>query len=210
MIRNAPAFFASWREGFGTLTQDRVDGINALLAEMEARAWTEPRWWAYVLATAWHETGGTMRPLEEYGRGAGRPYGKVDPVTGKAYFGRGFVQLTWKENYQKLGGILGLPLVGEPELALDPINAARIMCEGMARGLFTGKGLGDYFDADTDDPRNARRIVNGTDKADLIARYHANALQAVKAGWGVPVDDVAAWWDSAPPGGHEWLSRAPK
>jgi hypothetical protein len=208
MIRNPAALFDAWREGFGALNQSRVDGINTLVAEMEAREWADQRWWAYVLATAWHETAGTMKPLEEYGRGAGRAYGNPDPVTGKTYFGRGFVQLTWKDNYQRLGGILGLPLVGQPELALEPVNAARIMCEGMAGGLFTGKALGDYFDADTDDPRNARRIVNGTDRAELIARYHGKALVAVKAGWGA-LDAVAAWWASAPPGAHEWLGRAP-
>jgi hypothetical protein len=51
MIRNPAALFDTWREGFGALNQSRVDGINALVAEMEAREWTDQRWWAYVLAT---------------------------------------------------------------------------------------------------------------------------------------------------------------
>lgn len=193
MIADAPAFFAKWREGFGPLSQKEVDGINALLAEMEGRGWDDRRWWAYVLATAWHETAATMQPIAEYGRGKGYAYGKPDPVTGQAYFGRGFVQLTWKENYAKLGKKLGIDLVGNPDLAMKPEPAAEIMCLGMAEGLFTGKGLPDYFDADNDDPINARRIVNGTDKAKLIAGYHAKALEAINAGWGepVPVDRVA-------------------
>jgi hypothetical protein len=68
------------------------------------------------------------------------------------------------------------------------------MALGMEQGTFTGKSLGDYFDGDTNDPINARRIVNGTDKAKLIAAYHAKALEAVSAGWGEPrpVDRVAA------------------
>ena len=193
MIADASAFFAAWREQFGTLSQAEVEGINALLAEMEGRGWSDRRWWAYVLATAWHETAGTMQPIAEYGRGKGRPYGSADPQTGQRYYGRGFVQLTWRENYAKLGKLLGLDLVGHPELAMEPGTAAEIMCLGMEKGLFTGKSLGDYFDDNTDDPVNARRIVNGTDKAKLIAGYHAKALACINAGWGEPkpVDRVA-------------------
>lgn len=193
MIADAAAFFVKWRDGFGPLAQTEVDGVNALLAEMEGRGWTDKRWWAYVLATAWHETAATMQPIKEYGFGKGRAYGKPDPVTGKIYAGRGFVQLTWKENYAKLGKLLGLDLVNNPDLALQSGPAAEIMCVGMEKGLFTGKALGDYFDADTDDPINARRIVNGTDKASLIAGYHQAALNAISAGWGEPkpVDRLA-------------------
>jgi len=41
----------------------------------------------------------------------------------------------------------------------------------MMRGLFTGKKLNDYFNANTCDWLNARRIINGTDHAELIAGY---------------------------------------
>lgn len=37
MIENASAFFSAWRERFGALSQNEVEGINALLAEMEGR-----------------------------------------------------------------------------------------------------------------------------------------------------------------------------
>lgn len=193
MIADAASFYSRWRGEFGAVSQQEVEGINALLSEMERRGWSDPRWWAYVLATAWHETAGTMQPIAEYGRGKGRAYGKPDPITGKTYYGRGYAQLTWKENYARMGERLGLDLVRNPELALQPGPAAEIICLGMAEGLFTGKSLGDYFDADTDDPVNARRIVNGTDKAKLIAGYHAQALAAVKAGWAEPkpVDRLA-------------------
>lgn len=193
MIADATAFYAKWREHFGPLSQGEVDGINALLAEMEGRGWQDRRWWAYVLATAWHETAHTMQPVAEYGRGKGRPYGAVDAATGQRFYGRGFVQLTWEDNYAKMGAALGLDLLHHPDLAMEPGHAAEIMCLGMEKGMFTGKSLGDYFDADTDDPINARRIVNGTDKAKLIAGYHAKALECVSAGWGEPkpVDRVA-------------------
>ncbi|MFO1144292.1 MAG: glycoside hydrolase family 19 protein [Amaricoccus sp.] len=143
MIADATAFFAAWRAGFGDLGQKQVDGINALLAEMDGRGWSDKRWWAYVLATARHETAGTMQPIAEYGRGKGRPYGQPDAVTKQAYYGRGYVQLTWKDNYAKLGAKLGLDLVGNPDLAMQAGRAAEIMCLGMAEGpCFTGSGAG--------------------------------------------------------------------
>lgn len=191
MIADAPAFFAVWREKFGPLSQKEVDSINALFGQMEG--WTDKRWWAYVLATAWHETAGTMEPIAEYGKGKGKSYGAQDAYTGQRYYGRGFVQITWKDNYAKLGDLLGLDLLNYPDIAMETTPAAEIMCEGMRRGLFTGKSLADYFDTDTDDPVNARRIVNGTDKAKTIAGYYAKALECVEAGWGdpKPVDRMA-------------------
>ena len=176
---DAKAFFDAWRAQFGPLSQDQVDGLNALLAEMQGREWTDPRWWAYTLATALHET--RLRAIPEFGKGAGRPYGEPGS-NGQTFYGRSFPQITWEDNYKRMGERLDIPLHANPDLALDPTIGAEIMCEGMEHGLFTGKGLPDYFDADTDDPRNARRIVNGTDKASLIAGYHAKALVAVKAG----------------------------
>jgi hypothetical protein len=177
---DAGAFFAEWRKQFGPLSQGAVDGINALIAEMEARGW-EPRWFAYGMATAYWETGRTMRPIEEYGKGSGRVYAVPD-ATGRRWFGRGFVQLTWRENYEKLGEALGFDLVGNPDMALDPTIAAAILCEGMEHARFTKFGLGDFFDHDSDDPIGARRIVNGTDKAKEIAAIYRKALAAVKAG----------------------------
>ena len=134
------------------------------------------RWLAYMFATVFHETAQTMQPIEEFGRGRGRAYGRPDPVTGQTYYGRGYVQLTWKANYQTMGNLLGHDLVNHPELALRADVAAAIMFEGMTtslslRGDFTGKSLEDYFNDRTTDWVNARRIINGTDKASTIAGY---------------------------------------
>ena len=48
-------------------------------------------------------------------------------------------------------------------------------------GDFTGKALCDYFNDFANDPVGARMIVNGTDKAQLIAGYHTEFLEAVVA-----------------------------
>jgi len=164
----------------GTMKQGQVDGCNAILDAWESRPeFTDRRWLAYMLATAKWETAHTMHPVEEYGHGAGQPYGVPDPVTGQIYYGRGYVQLTWKTNYQKMAALTGADLVNVPALALDPKLAALIMFDGMKGGLFTGVGLPRYFDATHDDPVNARRIINGTDHADDIARIHYGFLGAL-------------------------------
>jgi hypothetical protein len=123
----------------------------------------------------------------------GLTYG--EPINGKVYYGRGYVQLTWIKNYEKMGALLKADLVGNPELALDPKIAAQVMFEGMIRGSFTGKRLADFFnDAKTDWP-NARKIINGLDRAEMIASYARQfhgALIAASAPVKQPVPDVPA------------------
>lgn len=170
---NRKHLFDSVRESLfnGSISQHQVEGIDTILSEWEAQGLTDLRWLAYILATTFHETAKTMQPIEEYGKGKGRKYGVADKITGHAYYGRGYVQLTWKANYKTMGDLLGKPLVEEPELALEPDIAAQILFKGMIGGLFTGKKLADYFDADIEDWVNARRIINGVDCAKMIANY---------------------------------------
>jgi putative chitinase len=144
-----------------------------------------------MMATDYHECDGKFQPIEEYGKGKGRPYGSKlkmsrRPYTtpNKIYFGRGRVQLTWYENYELMGRLLRVDLLNKPELALDPIIATKIMFEGMTKGSssfgdFTGKCLEMYFNKTTNDPINARRIINGTDKARMIAGYYEEFLKCL-------------------------------
>jgi len=163
----------------GKMTQGQVNGLTAILDEWETNYSTQDdRWLAYMLATAHHETDRTMAPIEEYGKGKKLRYGKLIKMDGKPYndttaifYGRGFVQLTWYENYDKAGKKLGLDMLHKPELALSLPVATKIMFVGMIEGWFTGKKLGDYFSATKEDWVNARRIINGTDRAQLISSY---------------------------------------
>ena len=171
------AFYKSIRPLFGKLKQSHVDGMDAVLTAWETSGLTDLRWLSYMLATDYHETAATMQAIEEYGKGKSREYGVPHPKTGKIYYGRGLVQLTWYANYLKMGKLLGIDLVNKPELALQMDIAVQIMFEGMTTGKsfagdFTGKHLGNYFNKTTDDPFNARRIINGTDKAKLIVGYY--------------------------------------
>lgn len=146
---------------------------------------------AYVLATAHHETG-RFKYMEEIGRGEGRDYGESVLVARgrrETYHGRGFVQVTWLANYAKMGMLIGVDLVNEPEKAKEPATAAAVIWEGMIRGLFTGKSLADYIRPGDVDFVEARRIVNGTDQASTIAAYaeeYAAALGLIGEGAAEP------------------------
>jgi putative chitinase len=171
---NRKFFFDTVRLGLfnGKLKQSQVEGLTAFLDEWEANyAKKDDRWLAYILATVHHETDRTFRAIEEYGRGKGRKYGMPDAQTGKVYYGRGFVQLTWKANYERMSQVVRRDLVQKPELALEPKLATQICFYGMIHGSFTGKKLSDYFGPQNDDWVNARRIINGTDRASNIASY---------------------------------------
>lgn len=161
------------------LTRSQKAAINHKLTAFDKHNITDPRWRAYMLATSFHETAGSMLPVEEFGRGKGKPYGSKVKFNGqqyttpnKLYWGRGDVQLTWYENYEMMGRLLNIPLLNNPEMALEPDVSANIMVVGMTRGLFTGVSLRNYFNAYRDDPFNARKIVNGLDKARLIEGYY--------------------------------------
>jgi len=183
-MRDEARFFGHVRTHlFGQhMTQSQVDGTHVLLSVWDARFPNkDTRWLAYALATAFHETAASMQPVEEYGHGLMHPYGQPDPVTSLRYYGRGYVQLTWKANYARMGLALGLDLVMHPDLALIPVTAAAILFGGMIDGKFTGATLGDYFNAGRDDPFDARRVINGTDRADMIANYHHVFLEALAA-----------------------------
>jgi hypothetical protein len=175
-------FFDGYRAAIGHLTQRQVNGLESLLASLEMDDQvTDPRWAAYMLATTRHETADTFCPISEFGRGAGRPYGEADPETGRTYYGRGYVQLTWKDNYRQMGEVFNIDLVNDPDAALLPSLAYRIMSYGMRHGSFTGVGLARYINAETCDYRNARRIINGTDCALRIAGM-AEKFQAILEG----------------------------
>ncbi len=181
------AFFARVRASLfeGVLTALQASGLSALLDEWAAaHAGQDARWLAYMLSTAHHETARGMQPIREFGLGRRRAYGKADPATGQHYYGRGFVQLTWDYNYKSMGARLGLgdALYREPNRALEPAIATKILFTGMIEGLFTGKKLADYFSAGREDWTNARRIINGTDRASLIAGYGRKYLAAIGGG----------------------------
>lgn len=161
----------------GKLAAGQVQGCNVILEEFGRRGLKDPRFLSYILATTKWETDHTMQPIKE---GGGIAYLRAKKYW--PWFGRGYVQLTWEFNYKRMGKLIGLDLIANPDLALVPEYACKIMFEGMLQGLFTGKGLEDYFNAQKTDWHNARRIINGTDRAAEIAsiakQFYANITAA--------------------------------
>lgn len=158
----------------GSLSQTEVIGMEALLDACAALQVADQRMVAYILATAFHETARTMQPIAEYGKGKGRKYGVPGRNGGQVPYGRGFVQTTWDANYERTDKELGLGgrLITDYNLLLTDIGmAAKAAVLGMVEGWYTGKKLRDYFTASSSDWTNARRIINGTDKAQAIAGY---------------------------------------
>lgn len=167
---NRKTFFDGYRAAFGKLNKTQVDGLEFLLGRMEQSLSIPPT--AYLLATVKHETADTFQPI--YERGSKAYFNKYDgrtslgnnqPGDGYRFRGRGYVQITGRKNYTKFG------VADNPDAALEPATAYDILLSGSASGTFTGKKLGDYINANKTDYRNARRVINGLDKADLIADY---------------------------------------
>ena len=152
---------------FRPLSQSQVDNLNFIMDKMDASTpLSMLSEYAYVLATIKHETADTFAPVTEQGSQKYLSSKKYYP-----YIGRGYVQLTWKFNYEKFGKLLDIPLVENPALANEPGNAWRILELGITKGLFTGKKLSDYITEEKHNFYHARKIINGLDCAGLIEAY---------------------------------------
>jgi putative chitinase len=177
--------------GHNVLSQETAAAVEFLLEAFERQiVITQLEQIAYCFATVAWETAWTFRPIEEYGRGKGHPYGEKDAETGQTYYGKGYVQLTWRKNYKLLGDILGFDLEHDTSLALQPIIAFQILVKGMHDGLFTGKKLSDYINGNKKDYINARRIINGTDRARDIAEIARNFEKFLRQSQTVPADST--------------------
>lgn len=168
-------FFTTLRALLGPFSQSQVHGFKTVLAATVGAPIAHT---AYMLATAWHETKFTMQPVseaywlsEEWRKQNLRYY---------PWYGRGYVQLTWEANYIKadaectaVGMIKAGQLTADPDVAMRPDVAAFIMRHGMDAGWFTAKKMSDYLPssgpATLAQFTSARRIINGTDKAEKIA-----------------------------------------
>lgn len=191
-------FFASIRRDLFPkgLQPIQVERIETLLDACSAAGWPLA-WTSYALATAHHETalwmhmkelGGSTYFTRMYDKSGNRPakaaeLGNTFVGDGALFAGRGYVQLTGRTNYQKAGRALGLDLLKSPDLVEKPETAALVLVWGMSSGAYTGKANRDYLDKSPPDYVNARRIINGTDKAAQIAGY-AKLFQAALVGAG--------------------------
>lgn len=186
-------YFEALRGPMGRLSRSQVSGMEFLVGSMEDDiAVYNVKYAAYMMATVQHETGRKFQPIREWGSDSyldqydtgkkAKALGNTpeDDDDGILYCGRGYSMLTGAANYAKFGKALGIPLLDHPDMALDPAAAYRILSLGMTAGMFTGKKLADYFAFGRENPVEARRIVNGMDRAARIAdlyRVQKNALE---------------------------------
>ena len=185
----------------GSLSQEQVEGMNVILQVWE----TGPighdlRHAAYALATTYHETAQRMWPIVEYGKGGDADYAQPDPVTQQCYYGRGFVQLTWSTNYQRVDKRAGLG--GRRFVLLAPRQRAqagarpRSSCSsawpragsGRARrsrntSMPTTITLTGHARSSTAIRLTRRNGRNGVSIGSLIADYHAAFLMALTAAY---------------------------
>jgi hypothetical protein len=165
--------FYKQKTGKRTLAEQTVGAVDFLLDQFSnTPAWKDIRQVAYAFATIAHETAWTFMPIMEYRAKAGtKGRANQDRYWLSGFQGRGYVQLTWERNYKKATEKLGVDFVHNPALALRQDLAFKILTFGMQEGWFTGKKLSDYINAHEKEYKEARRVINGQDKAPLIASY---------------------------------------
>ena len=201
-------FHDAYKEEFkgDVIKQEHIDGLNKLLGFIEHDPdMTNLKVAAYLLATihhetSWPKTNERYAPITERGNGGKEYFNKYDPELaetqdlrdvakangntvkgdGYKYRGRGYIQLTWKDNYQRCARKFGRDLVNNPDLALEPQLSYSIASFGMRTGLFTGKKIESYIYGSIADYVNARRVINKLDKAEEIAAF-ANKFECILA-----------------------------
>lgn len=170
-------FIFLYRNGsFSPLVDRSESGLRDLLTFINNDPkMTDIRWQAYVLATVYRECGGEWLPIEEYGKGVGKPYGKPTGPHALVYYGRGYTQNTWYDNYKRLTDAWNkqhpdtpVDFTLHPELLLIPEYSYWVTSYAMINGKYTGVGLSKYINDTKCDYFNARRIINGLDCAKQI------------------------------------------
>lgn len=140
-----------------------IDLVNANINEFNIVSW------AYIFATVFHETAQTFLPVKE-------TFWKTEEwrkrnLRYSPFYGRGYVQVTWERNYRIFSKLLGVDLVSNPDKTMEVDIAFKILIIGSKQGLFTGKKIGDYIKDGNPNYKEMRRVINGNDKAELIADY---------------------------------------
>lgn len=185
MFYDHQAFISHYEAAFSKVTAAQFQGLDQLLnfVQLDPEI-NDDRWVAYMLATVKLECANTFQPITEFGAPSyfnkyesntakGQELGNTQPGDGIRFKGRGYVQITGRDNYQRLGEALGLgnSFVDQPVRVLEPINAYRIMSLGMRDGLFTRRKLAGCINEASCDYVSARKIINGLNKAEEIAAY---------------------------------------
>ncbi len=143
---------------------DVAKNLELILTALQTRGILTGNVAVGVLATVAVETAHTfepvaeaywLTPVERARHFDQTEYGRVDPQTGQRYYGRGFVQRTWRTGYQASATALKIDCVTHPDLLLQPANAANDLALFWATkpGLVTACNASQW--------PAVRRLVNG-------------------------------------------------
>ena len=147
---------------FGKLSDQQLASIYALVESFATFGDNDGRKLAYIIASCYHES--RLTPIKEYRAAKNTSLRAIqDRYWSTGYYGRGLIQITWRENYAKFSDLVGVDLEKYPDAALDTEIAAPIAVIGMMNGMFTGKSLDTYINEIRADYYNARKIVNPGD-----------------------------------------------
>lgn len=169
-----------WRENLDSSVEswDKQKVSEQWIYDKAVEFWiTDNRQIAYVLSTVKWEC--NYKNQSEIWKWIWKQYWVVDQTTGQAYYGRWFVQLTWKSSYEKFTQIIrdswkefkdnngdvikwsDVDLVNNPDLILQNNElAAFILMYWMKNWDFTWKKLDDFINDTKTDFYNARSIIN--------------------------------------------------
>jgi putative chitinase len=205
-VTNKPAFFNDVRHSLfgGRLLQSQVAGMDAILDAMDG--W-DPRHTAYNLATAYHETGRSMRPIEENLNYSASGLLKTFPkyftpmqaqsyarrperIANRAYanrMGNGDEASGdgWRFRGRGLVQLTGrdnyrkFGIENTPDKALELERAVRFLVTGSGAGTFTGLKLSDFLNSHETDWIGARRVINAQDRAAEIAEIAKKFYRAL-------------------------------
>lgn len=165
---------------FGVLSSIQSSAVLSILKAFDQYGDGDINKLIYIFATAWHEAGLIPDRKEIRCRPGSICYNSQELYWYTGFYGRGLAQLTHEFNYKAMGDIFGIDLVNNPDLALTPDISAQILVYGMMNGSFTTAPLGRYINTSKVDFINARRVVNGLDKASEIAEYANNIALNVR------------------------------
>jgi putative chitinase len=191
------------------LDQDAVNGHLAILERWEGEMPnSDDRWLAYMLATAYHETGRHMQPVEENLNYSAKRLLEVFPkrfksaaeaasyagdperIANRVYadrLGNGNEESGdgWRYRGRGLVQITGranyekFGIDDRPDSALEPAGALTMLFEGMIKGRYTKYGLRHFFNGAKEEWVEARQMINGFDRADDIGGYARHYYSAI-------------------------------
>lgn len=176
---NRRAFFAVYREAFGPIKQDTVEGLDELLTLATDDPWPRLEDLASMLGQCKIETGNVFKPIVERGQAAyfdkyepgtklGKALGNTDKGDGYYFRGRGYTQNTGRRNYKLLSYVVGIDLIHNPDALLEPRVSHKAAQYAMTHGLYTGAKLETFTSLEPPNYYETRTVLNGHDRASEV------------------------------------------